>query len=181
MPRSFLFVLVLLSLSLGLNVKLAWQVKATTSPPQHTKVGVQVPSFSATDLEGHTADLSFNTGKPTLIYYIDPECRWCKANAASFSTLAHLIGNKVQVMVLSKRAEKMGQFLAESHSPEARVLIINSQRLIHDLSLTGTPQTFFVGATGRVEHHWLGAYSGHNRTDIEKTFDVHLPDVSPSS
>lgn len=181
MPRSFLFALVLLSLSLGLNVTLAWRVKeltprVTMSAP--TKVGVQVGAFEASDLEGHIKTFSFNTGKPTLIYYIDPECHWCKANSLSFRTLANAIRNKVRVVMLSQRTQNMQQFMADTH-PADSVFIIKSSKLIHDLGLTATPQTFLIDTAGRVQNHWYGAYTGHSRTELEKTFDLHLPDVKP--
>ena len=183
MPRSFLFVLALLTVSLGLNVNLSWKVKELGSlvpklPPN--KVGVQLNSFSASDLEGHVANVSFNTGKSTLIYYVDPECHWCKANANSFRTLTKALAGKSRVIILSQRAATMDQFLAETHSPDP-VLIIKSQKVIRDLGLSATPQTFFVNAAGRVEHHWLGAYIGNNSAEIQKTFGLHLPNVkSPS-
>jgi peroxiredoxin len=138
---------------------------------------MQVESFSATDLAGQTTDLLFNTGKPTLIYYIDPECRWCKANAASFNTLARKLASNSRVLVLSSRGDKMENFLAETHPPDNRVLIVKSEKAIHDLGLTGTPQTFFINAAGRLEHHWTGAYDLQNRTDIERTFKLRLPEI----
>lgn len=159
MPRSFVFVLALLALSLGLNVELAWKMRRLQTPESPpTKVGAQVGPFTATDMEGHARDISFNTVKPTLIYYIDPQCRWCKANSASFDALARAIDNKVRVVILSRRADRMEEFLASNHPP-VPILILNSAALIHDLDLTATPQTFVVNPKGRVEHHWYGAYT----------------------
>ena len=181
MPRSFLFVLTLLTFSLGLNIDLAWKIKTMRSPgPPPSKVGMQVGHFTATDQEGHLTDVSFNAGKPTLIYFIDPECHWCKANSASFATLARAIDGRVRVLILSRRAEKLEQFLNVSRPP-ATVLILNSGQLIRDLGLTGTPQTFVVNASGRVEQHWLGAYTGHTRAEIEKTFGLNLPELKDPS
>jgi peroxiredoxin len=177
MPRSFLFVLALLALSLGLNIELAWKIKRIQAPaPPPNKVGVQVRAFSATDLDGHARDISFNTVRPTLIYYIDPECHWCKENSTSFATLAQAIENRARVLILSRRTNRMKEFLAGNHLP-VPVLIVNSQMVIADLGLTATPQTFVINANGRVEHHWYGAYIGETRAEIEKAFAVHLPDA----
>jgi peroxiredoxin len=180
MPRSFVFVLVLLVLSLGLNVRLGWKVKELTPVPQPDKaIGVQVAGFTASDLEGKTTDISFNTGKPTVIYYMNPMCMWCKANAASFNTLAHALSERARILVLSRSADNIDRFLADTPQSGNKVLIVNSQKLIDDLGLTATPQTFVINSAGRVEHHWVGAYDRQNRTEIEKFFSVRLPDIKP--
>lgn len=177
MPRSFVFVLSLLTVSLGFNVSLAWKMKQMQTPGSPpNKVGVQMSSFTAADLEGHAKDISFDTGKPTLIYYIDPECRWCKSNTASFDALARAIDNKVTVVVLSRRAEKVKEFLGANRL-NVPVLILNSPKVIKNLDLTATPQTFAIDAKGRVENHWYGAYIGETRADIERTFRVRLPET----
>jgi peroxiredoxin len=180
MPRSFLFVLTLLTISLGLNVDLAWKIKKITSPLPPNKVGVKVSHFAATDINGHPTDVSFNMGKPTLIYFIDPECKWCKANTSSFSTLAQALDGKMRVIILSSRREKLNEFL-NNNRPAADVLVVNSSRLKDDLGLIATPQTFVVDTNGRVEHHWAGAYSGETRTQIEKALNLQLPETKAPS
>ena len=72
----------------------------------------------------------------------------------------------------------MEQFLAYAHLQDP-VLIVKSQKVIHDLGLTATPQTFVINTAGRVEHHWAGAYAGQNSLEIEKAFGLHLPEVKP--
>jgi len=180
MPRSFVFVLVLLLLSLGLNVKLGWKVKELTPVPQPDKtLGVQVAGFTASGLDGKTTEISFKSDKPTIIYFINPMCMWCKANAASFNTLANALADRARILVLSRSADKMDRFLADAPQSGKEVLIVNSQKLIDDLGLTATPQTFVINTAGRVEHHWVGAYDHQNRTEIEKLFKVHLPEIKP--
>ncbi len=182
MPRSFVFVLVLLMVSLGLNVTLALKVKGMAPhPAPDNKIGIQAAPFTATDLQGHTTDVSFNIGKPTLIYYIDPQCRWCRANATNFDILANALAQRVRVVILSTSTEKMDQFLADTHPPDNSVLIVKSPEIIRVLGLTATPQTFLVNSAGRVEHHWVGAYDHQNRTEIEKLFNVHLLDTKAPS
>ena len=180
MPRSFLFVLTLLTISLGVNVDLAWKIKKITSPITPNKVGVKVSRFAATDIDGHPTEVSFDTGKPTLIYFIDPECKWCKANSPSFATLAQALDGKMRVMILSSRREKLGEFLG-SNRPAGDVLVVNSSRLKDDLGLIATPQTFIVDTNGRVEHHWPGAYAGETRTQIEKALNLQLPETKAPS
>lgn len=180
MPRSFIFVLALLVGSLGLNLKLAWQLKALQPPIRLDKtLGKHVGNFQAADLAGGVRNISFDVGKSTLVYYIDPECKWCKANAKSFNKLANKAElDDVRVIVLSPRAEKMEEFLSESHLPPDKVYVLRTDSLSRELGLTGTPQTFLVGANGKVERHWIGAYDGHNRNEIEKTFNLNLPDIT---
>ena len=181
MPRSFVFALCLLTLSLGLNVTLAWKVRQVQVPkPPPTKVGVRVSSFAATDLVGHARNVSFENGKPTVIYYIDPECHWCKANAASFEALARAISGRMSVVVLSRRSEKIDLLFSGSH-PDMSVLIVNSGSITRELDLGATPQTFVVSTTGRVEHHWYGAYGGETRRQIEEALEIDLPETSLSA
>src|SRR5437016_2341591 len=182
MPRSFMFVLTLLTISLGLNVDLAWKIRKITSPaPMPNKVGKQVSRFAATDIDGHPTEVSFDTGKPTLIYFIDPQCRWCKANSPSFDTLARAVDEKMRVMILSSRREKLREFLGANRPPGGVALVVNSGPIMKDLGLVATPQTFVVDTKGRVVHHWVGAYSGQTRAQIEKEFGLRLPEPKQPS
>lgn len=174
MPRSFVFVLVLLSISLCGNVGLGWRVQQLQTPaPPPVKVGTIVQPFTTTDLSGRSKSISFESGQ-TLIYYIGPECGWCKDNAASFDALLRLIGNKMRIIVLSQKAEKWTECSTITHLPTS-ILVVNSTKIIKNLDLTSTPQTFIINDQGRVEHHWYGVYIGDTRTQIEKTLNLQLP------
>ncbi|MEJ2690923.1 MAG: TlpA disulfide reductase family protein [Deltaproteobacteria bacterium] len=56
-----------------------------TGKGKRLKVGDPAPLFSAVDVNGNSISLAALKGKPVVLRFFEPDCRYCKADTAVFS------------------------------------------------------------------------------------------------
>ena len=54
----------------------------TTTP---LRIGEQAPEFTAKDLQGHTLSLDMYAGKPVVLRFFLPDCKFCRADTVVFN------------------------------------------------------------------------------------------------
>jgi len=167
---------VMLALSLGLNVYLARRVDFRRPAPFNAlRENAKLPAaISLLDADGKSAELSFSAYPSTVIYVFSPECPWCRRNEANIRALVAAAGARYRMIGISTVNTNLKSYIAEGHTPFP-VYVMKSPDQMRQLGLAGTPETLVVGADGRVEKVWTGAYLTPTRAQVEKYFNITLP------
>jgi len=170
----------LLLSSLILNLALALKIhdlRAVKIPPPIT--GVSLSPFPASDLGGRRELLTFSdAGKPTVLYVLSPDCRWCSRNLANIRTLASKRGSSYRFIGIAVAVPNPKGF-SEAFDPGFPIYSISSFDVVKQIPLGTTPQTLVVTPQGLVVKNWVGAFSDSNRKEIEAYFGVELPGLTP--
>ncbi|HXM45296.1 MAG TPA: redoxin family protein [Bryobacteraceae bacterium] len=168
----------LLACSLLINVALAHRLNTARTDALNSKslvAGDSVPDIRGRSAAGALVDVRFaNAAKPTIVYYFDPHCPWCKRNAANFNALASAVHSKYSVLAYTAVILNLNEYRTQTNL-SVPVITDDATDIRRILKLHGTPQTMVVGVDGKVVKNWEGAYSGATLTDLEKYFNVRLP------
>lgn len=178
------FLLVLLSVSLGLNVFLGWEVKrlryavVSSTDSRHLSVGDSMPPITAGNLNDAKATITYGgITTPTVLYFFSPTCIWCERNIESIKTLARLRGDTYRFVGFSLSEKGLKEYLG-NHQLNFPVYRSLSPDSIHVLGLGGTPQTMLISTEGKVLKNWIGAYGADLKLEVEEYFGISLPPLA---
>jgi hypothetical protein len=190
LPRSLsgdhLTLLVLLTISLALNVRLGLQVQQLrraapipVAPPLFVK-GAPLPDLPLLDLAGaelpRTARQPDN--RPTLLYLFSPSCRWCRLNSPSVDALYRQTRATTRFVGVALQRPGLDEYLVSQHVGFA-VYVLAPRADVLRTRVGGVPQTILVGPNGAILDTWNGAYLGDTKQAIETRFNAQLPDLWP--
>lgn len=172
-----IFLLVLLAVSLGINVVLFRELRASSRETGVVSKGDRLDPFTVRDMDGTLRNLRFDdVSTPTLIYVITPECVWCALNWRAFNALANQSQSRFRVVSLSLTGKNLSAYRVRYnvrstmlHSPEATA--------VAKYGFSITPQTLLISPSGVILEHWIGAYISDRRRSIERALGVALPDL----
>jgi peroxiredoxin len=179
MKRQRVLIAMLIA-SVAINVVLAHQVRqfnrllhVRTEPG--LKSGASVQPFEAVDLAGRTETVSYTrVSKATVLYIFTPPCVWCARNTDNFKTLVDKKGAEYRIIGLSLSKNGLQEYAA-SQGLSIPIYTGLSPETIRAYKLGGTPQTIVISPEGRVLQNWIGAYVGHQKSEVEAFFSVTLP------
>lgn len=173
------YILIMITLvSLGTNVYLVRRLSLDrhhNRPIQLNRVGEEM---AAIETVGTAPIELLNQSKPTLLYVFHPLCHFCAMNHESVNTLAHAVSQNINVIGLALQQQGLGEYL--KRHPMSFPIYVVSQKFAIQWKLVGTPETIFVGIDGKVRNSWPGAYVGSTRSELERDFEVSLPDITPN-
>lgn len=179
---AHVYLLVLLSASLGLNVFLALRLRSTPAYGEGgrglalLKEGASVSPFVGTDVHGLKRHVAFSdVDKPTVIYVFSLECIWCERNLANVRGLASSAASSHRFIGLSLRNHELSRLAAEARNLGFPVLSEVSPEVVRSMGLGGTPQTIVVSPDGRIIKNWEGAYGSSLQREVEEYFGTSLP------
>ncbi|HKV23641.1 MAG TPA: hypothetical protein VJN93_03530 [Candidatus Acidoferrum sp.] len=181
--RAALVLILVLTGSLALNVRLGWKVNklegllAGSSLVSRLALGAAVPSIRATDLEGNQTIITYSGHPPTVLYVFVPPCGWCARNQANIRALVRTRGKVYRFVGLSLSDEHLKEYVAKS-GIEFPVYSHLAPEAVSELGLGSTPQTLVVSSEGKLLGNWTGAYGDDLRPEIEKYFGVDLPGLT---
>jgi hypothetical protein len=115
--------------------------------------------------------------RPSVLYYFDPHCVWCKRNAAAFGSLVMRLGSRYQVYAYTASVDGLPEFVQSTHLNVRVITDYPLNKVREQLKLRGTPQTLWIGADGKLIKTWEGAYIGSVKDQIERAFSVRLPEL----
>lgn len=117
--KSFLYCLLVLAMSLGINVILAWRIENFGRRPSASNpgfpIGLAMPSLPVRAIDGEPHALTFE-GAPTVLYVMTPGCKWCEQNADIVNRLALATGGRVRFLGLSLSGANLKTYL-RAHPP----------------------------------------------------------------
>jgi peroxiredoxin len=173
------FLLVLLTLSLGLNTFLGHRMltggpglpPGPAEPP--LQVGDVAPPLELKTVDGQVQSVAYSRTRPTVLYVFSPACQFCAANFENVRHLARVKGETYDFVGLSLSDKDLGPYLkAHEYGFPVYSVLPATQKAYH---LASVPQTLVVGPEGRVLQSWLGAYTAEAENEVERYFDVQLP------
>lgn len=178
--------LFLLVASAGLNVVLAYQLRAaerllqfrayrSESPLQ---MGLLLSPVRAVRLHDGAADVIWHgaSGKPTLIYAFSPHCYWSGKNVPGINNLVRAIGDTHNVVGLSLSTRGLGEWL-KLNDMRLTIWIEPDPDAIGSYRLNYTPTTLVISPEGRVIRYWTGAYTDAIVEEMSAHFGVALTSV----
>jgi len=170
-------VLVLLVLSAAINLALATKVRSANGrPPARLTAGTPATPFSGVSLDGHTLNVDFKHGRPTVLYYFSPACGWCERNWANVKSLMERRAADYRFIGVSTSADDAA--LAVARGLNLEVVTGLSGTAMENYHFSGTPQTVVISSVGRVLKSWDGAFAGRIAREVEAFFDMKLPGLS---
>jgi cytochrome c biogenesis protein CcmG/thiol:disulfide interchange protein DsbE len=122
-------------------------------------VGQPLPPVAVRSLQdGQPTTLGALKGRPMLVNIFGS---WCGTCILEHPELVRLQSQGVRIVGVAHRdtPEKANAFLARHGDPYEASFIDDSGRLMIDLGMSGTPESFLVDAEGRVVAKW-GPISG---------------------
>ncbi len=183
----------MLTVSLSLNAAMAWKLHQGNAAAAEgararaeeglLKKGTVLPAIQAVDGKGAAARLEVagagDGRRGTLLYVFASQCGWCERNHANFLALAGAAeakGYRVVVLALDE-GEALDQYIRR-HAIGTPVYRKPSAETFKAYRLGATPGMLVIATDGRVDKHWLGAWSGKAGSEVEEYFGVKLPGVA---
>jgi hypothetical protein len=176
-----------LALSVALNVGLAWrlhrsrdelkQVRAAQTDRHTLKVGAHLTTLYAKGVDGRASAirLDSNDSKGTILYLFSPDCHFCSKNLQKSHALYLAIHDKYRFVAISLKDQDVPKYVRDNHVKYDVTygLSADSEK---QLNIAATPTTVVVSPAGAVLAIWHGAYDGKTKDDVEKYFDLVLPE-----
>lgn len=124
-------------------------------------IGRPAPSFDLPSLDDRGARVTSAefAGRPYVVNVWGTWCPECRAEHGSLLALARLSGVPIVGIDWKDTRADARRWLAELGNPYARVGADDDGRVAIDFGVYGAPETFLIGADGRVLYKQIGALS----------------------
>lgn len=150
-----------LAVAAVLAVVLAWGLTRDPSNLPSTLIGNPVPAFELPPVKGRTLGLSSAdlTGEVSLVNVFASWCVACRAEHPLFMKLAAQGTVPLHGLNYKDQPEDAARWLDSLGDPYTRTGADISGRVAIDWGVYGVPETFVIGADGRVAYKHIGPVS----------------------
>jgi hypothetical protein len=168
---------ILLLVSVGVNLLQNQRLNgAALAREGFPRPGTRVPRIDVVSSNGQPASFGYGAdGRETIMYYFSTQCGWCERNWASVSALERATRGRYRFLAVTTA----GDGVRQTHAGRLPVVtywgLPQSQRAAYQFG--GTPHTVVVSPSGHVLRAWSGAYFRQVKTDLERYFQVRLPEL----
>lgn len=147
-----------LALAAMLAVVLAWGLTRDPSTLPSTLIGKPVPAFELPPVKGRTLGLSSTDlkGEVSLVNVFASWCVACRAEHPLFMKLAAQGTVPLHGLNYKDQPDDAAQWLDSLGDPYTRTGADISGRVAIDWGVYGVPETFVIGADGRVAYKHIG-------------------------
>ena len=183
---AILFVLLVTAL-IALNASLIIQNRSlrasagTRSPVLHP--GTIVPSLSGKDLDGKDFTLSYtNDPRKVVLLVFSPRCGFCNRNMPNWKAiLQSLDRNSYRIVAVSILSDGVKEYVSQQKLTDVPIIaeVDPKGRVSYEMNVT--PQTILINSDGKVEKLWIGLFSPDDRSDVEQSFSLKLPQITSSN
>ena len=111
--------------------------------------------------------------RPTVVYVMSPDCRWCGYNMRNIKSLALARSGEYRFIGVSPPHPDLARY-AELNKLPFPIFQIASLDAVPNLLLGQTPETIVIDKHGNVIADWNGAYAGDQQKFVEY-FGLRLP------
>ena len=168
-------VLVVLLISLTLNMvqgaRLRSFARADDTGPA---IGTRLPALEVLGESGRQDDDPAGTSA-TITYYFSRSCTWCIRNWPSVAALEKQTRSRFRFRAVTGAPSSTVDLIG--HGVDFPVFTARHPWQLRAYGFRGTPHTVVVSPQGQLLHSWIGAYTGGVKRDIERFFQVRLPEV----
>lgn len=142
----------------GLAAVFAWSVSRDPSQLPSALIGKTVPAFDLPPVEGRTLGLASKDlyGEVSLVNVFASWCVACRAEHPLFMRLAERRTVPIHGLNYKDRPQDAAQWLNTLGDPYIRTGADRDGRVAIDWGVYGVPETFVVGADGRIAHKHIG-------------------------
>lgn len=200
-PASLIRTLLISAVLLGCGGFFAYSLSSRLGPgqsPQTSQIpeasaieggsleGQAAPGFEVSDIKGKPVSLAQHRGKIVFLNFWATWCEPCKTEMPSMERLYQkLKGRPFEILAVSldaNPAKDIPAFLSKTKLQLSFPLLAEGKAgLSKELyRTTGVPESFIIGADGKVIKHVIGAYEWDS-PEILEYFDGLLKDVAASA
>ncbi|MBW0368331.1 DsbE family thiol:disulfide interchange protein [Ensifer adhaerens] len=142
----------------GLAAVFAWGISRDPSQLPSALIGKAVPIFDLPPVEGRTLGLASKDlyGDVSLVNVFASWCVACRAEHPLFMRLARDKTVPIHGLNYKDRPQDAAQWLNTRGDPYTRTGADRDGRVAIDWGVYGVPETFVVGADGRIAHKHVG-------------------------
>ena len=161
MRRRNVLVFLPLAVAAVLGVVLAWGLTRDPSTLPSTLIGKPVPAFELPPVKGRTLGLSSTDlkGEVSLVNVFASWCVACRAEHPLFMKLAAQGTVPLHGLNYKDQPDDAAKWLDSLGDPYTRTGADISGRVAIDWGVYGVPETFVIGADGRVAYKHIGPVS----------------------
>lgn len=126
--------------------------------PKAIRMGDQAPPFMAEDLQGQPVSLANYTGKPTILRFFVPDCKYCRADTAVFNEYFQTYKEKGLGVIYINTEPKPGevQKFVSDLGITFPVVLDTDRKIANQYRVQVVPQTIILDSA----HHVIGAILG---------------------
>ena len=151
------------------------------SPVLHP--GTIVPSLSGKDLDGKDFSLSYsNDPRKVVLLVFSPRCGFCDLNMPNWKAMLQSIDRKsYRIVAVSIISDGVKEYVSEQKLTDIPIIaeVDPKSRVSYEMNVT--PQTMLINSDGKVEKVWIGLLSPDERSDVEQSFSLKLPQITSSN
>ncbi len=132
------------------------------------KIGDPAPDFTATDIQGRRIALADWQGKPVVIRFFYPECKYCKADTRVFNEYYQQYhGQGLEIVYINTRpgTAAMDEFVAEL-GIQFPVIEDTDGRLAASYLVKVVPQAVILAPDHRISAAVMGGVSGEELKEL---------------
>jgi len=129
--------------------------------PKAIRMGEQAPAFTASDLHGKPVSLADHTGKPVILRFFVPDCKYCRADTVVFNDYYTRYQEKGLGVVYINTEPKPGevQKFADDLGIKFPVVLDPQRKVANQYRVQVVPQTVILDPGHRVVGVILGGVS----------------------
>lgn len=139
---------------------------------ERLKVGDQAPPFTGTDLQGQPLTLAAVAGKPVLLRFFVPNCKFCRADTAVFNEFYEKYHSKGLQIVYINTDPNLGE--AKKFAEELGIafpIVVDADRKIAEAyRVKLVPQTILLSPQHTIVGAILGGVSGEAIQELMGTY-----------
>lgn len=142
-------------------------------PPKVIRMGDQAPAFKANDLKGQAVALENHAGKPVVLRFFLPDCKYCRADTVVFNDYYQTYKDKGLGVIYINTDPKPGE--VQKFVNELKItfpVVLDPDRKIADqYRVQVVPQTIVLDPAHRVIGAILG---GVSKEELDKLLSPFL-------
>ncbi len=147
----------------------AWLLTACgEDTPKALKMGEQAPAFAANDLHGREASLAQYAGKPVVLRFFVPDCKYCRADTAIFNEYYRTYKEKGLGVIYIDTDPKPGevQKFVDDLGIAFPVVLDPERKIADQFRVQVVPQTIILDSAHRIIGAILGGVSKEQLDDL---------------
>ena len=161
--------LAVLPLMLVFSLLAALFLAGCDQPPKRLSIGDPAPDFSAVDIQGRPVRLADWRGRPVIIRFFYPDCRYCRADTKVFNDFYQRFhGQGLEILYINTKpqsADLLGDFAAELNI-KFPIVVDTDGSLARRYFVQVVPQAIILSPEHRIASAIMGGVSGEELEEL---------------
>lgn len=142
-----------------------------------------VPSLSGTDLDGKDFTLSYNNDpRKVVLLVFSPRCGFCTRNMPNWKALLQSLDRQsYRIVAVSIISDGVKEYVSQQKLTDVPIIAEVDPKSRVSYEMNETPETILIDSDGKVEKLWIGLFGPDERSEIEQSFGLKLPQITSSN